>query len=698
MTRNFAPWLRSAAMAAALLLGLEGCGGGGGGSDSSAVESDNHFSVSFDRAEVSIDYNEGANPATATVQATGTGDASGGLYVGATTPSGQPDPRIKQVDINIDVPRKAATVVVRPNADLAPGTHRGELLLMACPNNTCSKHYRGSPFKLSYTIVVHPLIRVSAVNTATMGSDSSPEGLRGAIAVTATAVQGSSNSGSWTATSTAPWLRLVRSQGEFGSSIEYQIDASAALALPAYQDHDAVIELAEKAGAGAMGFVPTRATLRFRRELAEVHFSGPGSITAGKATTVIVRGRGFQHLADPLARVSVGPVRPSSVRRLSPTALELQLPALPAGKHSIGVSNAYSVAAPSGSLDALASRSFAAESVAATGGPRSLIYDPVRQTAYSVRIDGSQATIWRLRLGGQRAVVDTLPIAGLIDIGLSPDGSTLIAADAQGVHLIDAASFRAVSRHIYPGGVQSTSHTTQGIAVTNDGKAWLATGTDGHCNALTFDLRERSFQVFEAPGVLTRCHSGPWYAVSRNGERLMLVQSSSVTPSPPMLYMDASEGTLRVNPAQLNFFYGKTSLGDTGNRFWVDGHWNYDHDFRLLSNNDIFRWPGELQTASVLSPGGTRAYVLALSIVGSAATARIYVLDTNVAASAPPVVGTIEGPALRDCNYDDSAQNCYLNAITVTADGNNLLWASASQFHVVPIPAGLRDLPLTGGP
>jgi hypothetical protein len=690
MTRNFAPWLRSAAMAAALLLGLGGCGGGGGGSDSSAVESDNRFSVSFDRAEVSIDYNEGANATTATVQATGTGDASGGLYVGATTPSGQPDPRIKQVDINIDVPRQAATVVVRPNADLAPGTHRGELLLMACPNNTCSKHYRGSPFKLSYTIVVHPLIRVSAVNTATMGSDSSPEGLRGAIAVTATAVQGSSG-GSWTATSTAPWLRLVRSQGEFGSSIEYQIDASAALALPAYQDHDAVIELAEKAGAGAIGFVPTRTTLRFRRELAEVHFSGPGSIMAGKATTVIVRGRGFQHLADPLARVSVGPVRPSSVRRLSPTALELQLPPLPAGKHSIGVSNAYSIAAPSGSLDAVAPRSFAAESVAATGGPRSLIYDPVRQTAYSVRTDGPQATIWRLRLGGQRAVVDTLPIAGLIDIGLSPDGSTLIAADAQGVHLIDAASFRVVSRHTYPGGVLSTSHTTQGIAVTNDGKAWLAGGQYAHCNALTFDLRERTFLVIEAPGVLTGCYGGPWYAVSRNGERLMLVQGSAISPSPPMLYMDASDGTLRVNPVQLGFFYNKTSLGDTGNRFLVSGNWIYDRNFQLLSQIDIFAWPGETQTASVLSPSGMRAYVLALQIVGSKATARIRVLDTSVAASAPPVLGTIEGPALRDCNYDDSTQNCYLNAITVTSDGNNLLWASASQFHVVPIPAGLRD-------
>jgi hypothetical protein len=47
---------------------------------------------------------------------------------------------------------------------------------------------------------------------------------------------------------------------------------------------------------------------------------------------------------------------------------------------------------------------------------------------------------------------------------------------------------------------------------------------------------------------------------------------------------------------------------------------------------------------------------------------------------------------LPDCRYDDLTQNCYLNAITVTADGNNLLWASASQFHVVPIPAGLRDL------
>jgi hypothetical protein len=562
---------------------------------------------------------------------------------------------------------------------------------MACPNNTCSKQYRGSPFRLSYTIVVHPLIRVAAVNTATMGSDSSPDGLRGAIAVTASAVQGSSG-GSWTATSTAPWLRLVRSQGEFGSSVEYHIDATAALALPAYQDHDAVIELAEKASAGALGFVPTRTTLRFRRELAEVHFSGPGSVMAGQATTVIVRGRGFQHLADPLARVSVGPLRPSGVRRLSPTALELQLPALPAGRHSIGVSNAYSIAAPTGSVDAVAPRSFAAESVAATGGPRSLIYDPVRQTAYSVRIDGSQATIWRLRLGGQRAVVDSLPIAGLIDIGLSPDGSTLIAADAQGVHLIDAASFRAVSRHTYQGGIQSTSHTTKGIAVTNDGKAWLATGINGHCKALTFDLRDRSFQVFEAPGVLTGCHSGPWYAVSRNGERLMLVQSSSITPSPPMLYMDASEGTLRVNPVQLNFFYNKTSLSDTGSRFLVSGHWVYDRDFQLLSRIDIFAWPGETQTASVLSPGGTRAYVLALRIVGATATARIYVLDTSTAASAPPVLGTIEGPALPDCRYDDLGQNCYLNAITVTADGNNLLWASASQFHVVPIPTGLRDL------
>lgn len=147
---------RVRALVCAWVIGLLAACGGGGGDEGG-------FSVSFDRSSVSMSYAVGSTVVPATLMATANGTPPGQILVGATTPSGQPDPNIQQVVVTV-VTDRSASVQIQPNPSLGVGSYRGTLLLQACPDSTCSKHYDGSPFSLSYTITVTPGITLEPSN------------------------------------------------------------------------------------------------------------------------------------------------------------------------------------------------------------------------------------------------------------------------------------------------------------------------------------------------------------------------------------------------------------------------------------------------------------------------------------------------------------------------------------------------------
>jgi hypothetical protein len=171
---------------------LAACGGGGGGSDS--------FSISFDRSSVSMGWTPGepVNPAIVNVSVRGT--PPGEIFLGAETPTGQPDPNIANLDVEI-LSATSARVVIMPNPSLPLGTYRGELVLLACLDATCNRQVAGSPFRVTYTITVADNIRVSTTLVGVVAEAAVPlsvpvqVGLPGGVA-------------SYTVTPSAPWMTV----------------------------------------------------------------------------------------------------------------------------------------------------------------------------------------------------------------------------------------------------------------------------------------------------------------------------------------------------------------------------------------------------------------------------------------------------------------------------------------------------------
>lgn len=149
-------WLR-AMLVLLVAIGLGSCGGGGGGGSPG-------FRVSFDTSALSFDLVEGQYPDAKMVTATahGTPPASG-IFVGAIV-SGE---GIQQpISISIDEASGEAYAFIGPMPGLAAGTYSGSVKLLACADELCSQHFAGSPHTVSYTITVHPRLKVAPVSAA----------------------------------------------------------------------------------------------------------------------------------------------------------------------------------------------------------------------------------------------------------------------------------------------------------------------------------------------------------------------------------------------------------------------------------------------------------------------------------------------------------------------------------------------------
>lgn len=140
-------------LAALCVLLLGSCGGGGGG-DSPAPGS--NFRVSFDRSSVSFEQYEGSGAQPQTITATATGDPGGTVFVSVTIEGDHIDPS----GVSLTFSGTQAFVSVAPRADLAPGTYTGRLVIEACPDQQCSRHFTGTPFSVTTSSVVRRGLRL----------------------------------------------------------------------------------------------------------------------------------------------------------------------------------------------------------------------------------------------------------------------------------------------------------------------------------------------------------------------------------------------------------------------------------------------------------------------------------------------------------------------------------------------------------
>ncbi|WP_431274457.1 hypothetical protein ACQ858_20970 [Variovorax ureilyticus] len=338
---------------------------------------------------------------------------------------------------------------------------------------------------------------------------------------------------------------------------------------------------------------------------------------------------------------------------------------------------------------------YAALDTSSLGTPRTLIYDAVHgdiYASYPTYASVGLSAVARFRSGPTGWGYTTLSMPGLMDIAMPPDGSVLAATDSAKVSLIELASFSVKRSVAAPFTIADSGSATEvGVAFTKDNKLWMATGSFSWHGLGFFDLRTSTFGSSTA---CTTCYGGQFFAVSRDGSRLMLTQSAAVSPRPPMLYMDADEGVFRPNPIGLEFFYFLTSLSDNGDRFLMSGYDVYDRNFGHVGS---VPQPSKGVRAAQMSPDGRRAYLLSYAVEpGDSTPPTVQVFDTAANAGTQlsvPLVGSFVIPDLPGCQTSTYPYyECYRPRMRLTPDGNNLLILGDRKLIIAPIPKTLSGL------
>ena len=557
---------------------------------------------------------------------------------------------------------------------------------------TVTSDWPSPPITVPVVFTVGDGMAVPAPQTVLMHSGSSATTLAGVVDVRDTRGQALA----WTASSSAPWLRLAAASGAAGSLPQFSIDTALAAALPNFADAPGSLTITAQSASGA-ALAPVQASITLRRELAEVHSVGPLAAVLGQTREVIVRGRGFDRLAAAFGErgLLVNGVVPVALR-LSNTTLKARMPdpglSVTAGDFAVRALNKLGVATSTALLRLRPPHALPGAALATGGSVRTVLHDGLRQQLWVANTGLGAIQRWREVDGAW--VADKLALADLFDIGMSPDGAWLLATERSGkLHLIDPVALTISHSYSAPGAFYPIPGSGHGIAITNDSRAWLTlTGGLGTANRMvTFDLRARSFSIEQPAGVASSFDGGPWYEASRNGERLLVVQGSVGNPPPPMLYVDMANGQWHPTPADLTFFYfSLNGLNDDAGHSVVLGN-VFDAEFGFVGRPTIPD-AGYSDSAAVLSPDGQRLYVYALpkDWQNSAATAlpRVYVFSTvtNTTVAGLPLLGSVPVSDYPSCRLQTLSAECGRPVLNIAADGKTLFIGGDVKLLVLPLP------------
>ncbi len=500
----------------------------------------------------------------------------------------------------------------------------------------------------------------------------------------------------WTATADRPWLRLTNAAGTTGSSaVAWTVDSAALALLDNFAEHAASITIT----ADTPVYTPVSFRVSVDKRLPEVQFLGPHTVVAGRTTRLSVRGRGFLAVADIGARLAAAGLPSSGLTRLSDSELRLDVAPGAEAVFAVGVGNALTLAPATAALSVVPPRSYAYAAIASAGAKRAVVVDAVRQAVYAVNVENE--TLNRLRFDGSSWVLDAVSVPAILDAGVTPDNRGLIVTATPGtLRLLNPATLATEFTLAVPGGLaRNLTYTGYGIASTNDGHSWLPAGDTGWNELLRFDHRTRTLLPRPAqPDLPTSFYGGPWAMVSRDGSTMAVVQSGSISPSPPALVWRASDPLLRINGAGLSFFY-EAGWSDDGSRIAIDGYEVRDGDFGLVGRLVLDGEAGGpwVTLGTTVSPDGRRSYVLAYAdgaFYGGAQKPVVFVFDSSTrdaATSVLPLVGRFELADYPGCrSFTTGDCPTVRPRMAIAPDGRTLFIAGNERFLVVPVPEALR--------
>ena len=413
----------------------------------------------------------------------------------------------------------------------------------------------------------------------------------------------------------------------------------------------------------------------------------------GQTARVILRGSGFSTVASLATRLSIQGSTISSVAAVNDTEVIAQFAPLSAGAHTVSVSNALGDPTGTGTVVAVDAPVYAYAALPTQGSLRSLAYDPERGSLYAANTTAQQ--FMSFHYAGGAWTVASVPAPGAYDVGLSVDGSTLLAVSSTGlgstIQRLDPLTLTPVDSATIPNGLVPGFTTLGfGIPTTNDARTWLRRVS------LIRDAQSLTPNPFTPPAssVATDFYGGPWFAISRDGERLIITQSAEVSPPPPMLYMNAADSVIRQNPAGLTFSY-YFSVSETGDRVLFDNVTLRDGSFNLVGAATLPTLSGQSSYYAVdgqVTPDGSRVYVLAYTADAStnpSLTPRVFVFDATTAQPNLTFLGYFDIPDYPGCAPNES--NCSSNTIAgaISLDGQTLFFAGEHYLIVAPVPATL---------
>ena len=536
-----------------------------------------------------------------------------------------------------------------------------------------------------------------------IGAETAVSDLSGTVPIT---VQGGPPV-TWNATSNVPWL-TVSSSGTTGSAMTYTIDPAFLHTVQNYSENVATIRVT----APATSLTPMSFHIKAIPQLPEVVGVGGHVQLAGRATKLIVAGRGFGSIANAnlASRLGIVGATAGTVQRISDTKMVVDVSSLSVGTHEVSVSNALGIATATGSTVAVSPTTYAYATVATGQRIDELVIDDERGVIYGVHVStGYTATdgnVRRFNLVGSTWVASAPQVPGASGLAVQHDGDLLITKSPGALTVVDATTF--AQKFSLDLTCVAGHRTHNGFPVTLDGRVWLGqarinpncVGSPLWGELGSFDPVTRKFQLFQGPGDVlagTRSANGPDLLMARNGERLVIDQMNGSAGS-PINYLDVSEGFMHTSQqVAAAWEYGlQPGISADGNRLLIEANHVLDAQLNIVGHLDIPPYTPVFQSSPVaqaLSPDGTRAYVLVVraSDLGQPSTTvkpRVIVYDTSgdVGPTATvPVRGFFELNDYPSCLNDGSVCQ-FWPAAAISLDGNTLFFAGSDKLVVAPIP------------
>jgi IPT/TIG domain len=540
----------------------------------------------------------------------------------------------------------------------------------------------------------------------TLGAETAASGLMGTIPINVVAPALPTT---WHAASNVPWLVLTNSTGATGDSLTYSVDTTKIGALPDGATSSAQVTITPALAT----MTPVMFNVNLNKNLPQITSLGPYVQLTGQTARVVLRGTGFNSIASPTARFTIQGAATMSATVVNDTEVVAQFAALAAGKHTVAVSNALGLAAATGSVTAVEAPAYTYAAVSTGGSLRSLAYDPERGSIYAANT--SLATIMSFHYMGSAWVANSVPFDAAYDVGLNQDGTVLYATSTL---TTGAPTSPGVIETLDPPTLAIMQSQTQtinfvpsfttlgfGIPTTNDARTWLAivTPPSDFGNLAYVTSASLLPTTVAVPNIATLFADGPWFAMSRDGERLIITQSSSSGP-PPMLYMNAADSVVRTNSGGATFSY-RFSLSESGDRALFDSTTLRDGAFNVLGTATL---PTGSPTSTSyyakigqLTLDGSRIYVLAYRGDAStqpAVTPRVFVFDATSPLTDLPALGYFDVADYPSCIPDINTGSCPGQsgsppiAGAIGLDGRTLFFAGGQKLLIVPVPSTLSTI------